>query len=307
MRVDSVTGGRACEWSDSSALTLTSVFPEVGGRLLRHCIDQWPVSFSDKPRESGGQDPVVSIIVGVRGRGRLEQFRSCLASLRAQVGVATEIVVVEQSWQREFSDIIPSGVVYVHQQSTSQDMPYNRSWALNGGAMVARGRILVLHDADMVLPERAAEEIVRAIDRGVDAVRLPRLLFYLDAESSAAIQRSREITADARMERVIANNRTPVAVTRDAYFAIGGHDERFYGWGAEDDEFMDRLRTRRIGEGAMLPVLHLWHQSAAAGEARSRNSTLLERLRLTAAEDRIAELGDRRIGASVPLAAWPVA
>jgi hypothetical protein len=216
-----------------------------------------------------------------------------------------EIVVVEQSWQQEFSDIVSEDIRYVHQQATSATMPYNRSWALNGGARVARGRILVLHDADMILPEGAAKEITRVINSGVDAVRIARLLFYLDEKSSAEIQRTASISKTARMERVIANNRTPVAVTRKAYLEIGGHDEAFYGWGAEDDEFMDRLRTRRVAEGAMLPVLHLWHPSAAAGEAGNRNRSLLKERRRTSPQQRIGILVRQGMGGAHPTSEWP--
>lgn len=302
---DKRTGGRACAWQYTSSLTVTNVFPDVASRLLRCCLNDWPLSLCPRPRNSEDEAPAISIIVGVRGTGRMAQFETCMRSLLAQAGVPIEVVVVEQSWQPEFTNKVPAGVRYLHQQCTSPDMPYNRSWALNGGAQGARGRILVLLDADMLLPQGMAAEIVRLMDgQGIEALRLPRLLFYLDRETSRFIQETDVIPEMIGTERVVANNRTPVAVTRQAYFAIGGHDEAFYGWGAEDDEFMERLRTRSISEGAKFPIIHLWHASAVAGEARESNARLLGELLTIAPEDRISILRKRDFGRSLPSVPW---
>jgi hypothetical protein len=34
------------------------------------------------------------------------------------------------------------------------------------------------------------------------------------------------------------------------------------GWRAEEDEFMERPRTLKVGEGAFPPIVHLWHIEA---------------------------------------------
>jgi len=303
LSVDSDSGGRACLWSESSNLTVARIFPEVGARLLQHCFAQWPVRFSESLAPSDHATPQVSFILGVRGRERLSQFEACMASLRAQVGISTEIIVVEQSWRQEFAGIVSSDVRYHHQQATDPAMPFNRSWALNGGARLARGHILVFHDADMLVPARFARCIAEVMQSRLDALRLPRFIFYLDQESSETLQRTRAIPSRPRMERVVANNRTPVAVTRDAYFSLGGHDECFYGWGAEDDEFMARLATLRVGEGAMFPILHLWHPSAASA-SRERNSALLAQQSSIPVAERISALCRRPHGGSVPSVPW---
>ncbi|MDI1253511.1 galactosyltransferase-related protein [Thermomonas sp.] len=259
---------------------------------------------STVPTTDKYSEPTVSVVIGVRGTARLEQFKACIKALRSQIDVSYEVIVVEQSWHPAFASIVPKDVIYVHQKCTSQDMPYNRSWALNRGAREAKGRILLLHDADMLLPKAALSHIVGVIDRGLEAVRLPRLIFYLDAESSEEVQRGENFFGVLGLERIIANNRTPIAVTKECYFSIGGHDERFYGWGAEDDEFMERLRTRNIGEGARLPIVHLWHESAANDDARERNALLLDRLSSTPTRDRIASLRNGGTGAEVPSSIW---
>jgi GT2 family glycosyltransferase len=178
-------------------------------------------------------------------------------------------------------------------------MPYNRSWALNAGVRVARASVVILHDADMVVPTYFARSIVDRIARGLDAVRLPRFLFYLDEATSAAVQANRRFPANMQVDNVVANNRTPVAVRRDSYVEIGGHDEAFFGWGAEDDEFMDRLRTLKVGEGAFLPIVHLWHPVAQKQDAQ-RNTDLLASRRALELSKRIAALGRLPWGGETP-------
>lgn len=300
LQSDALTRGRISEGTETIRLTVARIFPVVGGRLLKKCVEQWPIELEDSQAQLE-PDPQVSIVIGVRGTGRLPQFSCCLASLAAQRGVRCEIIVVEQSWKREFESIVPVHMRYLHQQATSAHMPYNRSWALNAGVRAARAPIVILHDADMVVPVDFARAIAASFDLGLDALRLPRFLFYLDEPTSLAVQEQRRFAPGLRIDNVVANNRTPVAVRRDAYLAIGGHDEGFFGWGAEDDEFMDRLRTLRIGEGAFLPIVHLWHP-VAQKQGAHRNVELLAARRALPMPDRIAELVSKDWGSANPSA-----
>jgi hypothetical protein len=300
VRKDPLTRGRIDAGAQTIRLTVARVFPKVGGRLLQGCLSEWPVDLADTdPCGDPAATPEVSVVIGVRGTGRLPQFNCCLASLAAQRGVRCEIVVVEQSWTREFETIVPAHVRYIHQQAIDPRMPYNRSWALNAGVLAARAPVVILHDADMVVPMDFARAVHASLGLGLDALRLPRFLFYLDEATSASVQSERRFPAEPWVDNVVANNRTPVAVRKEAYLAIGGHDEAFFGWGAEDDEFMDRLRTLRIGEGAFLPIVHLWHPVAQKQDAH-RNMALLAARRALPMPQRIAELTMRDCGAATP-------
>jgi hypothetical protein len=281
---DPQTGGRICHWADSSQLTVARVFPHVGAELLNLCLRDWPVRFEQHGAPSPPENPEVSVVIGVRGTGRLPQFQACLASLRAQQGVVCEVIVVEQSWVPEFRELCPPDVVYVHSKTTSPEMPFNRSWGLNVGAVSSRGRYLVLHDADMVVPVNFASSIAERLRSGLDAVRLARFIFYLDQNSSERIWTTHKFVNVREVSRVVENNPTPVAVVRDRYFQIGGHDESFFGWGGEDNEFMSRLRTLQLSEGAFLPIFHLWHPEAPNRSGDRNASHLAKRLMSPAAE-----------------------
>ncbi|SDW04312.1 glycosyltransferase family 2 protein [Thiocapsa roseopersicina] len=251
---------RACNWSDTSPLTVCRLFPATGARLLRHCLTQWPIRFAEPPQASFGA-PDLSLIIAFRGTARLPQLRCCLASLWGQFGVSLEIILVEQSWDSLLDATQVPGVRLVHARSTSPDMPFNKSWALNVGARLARSDILLFHDADMLAPHGYAQAVLDLIARGFAGARLPRLIFYLDAPSTVSVQTRQSLDHIGFVSDIQSNGRIPLTMTKQAYWDIGGHDESFYGWGGEDDEILQRAETLRLYPGAFLPFIHLWHPS----------------------------------------------
>jgi hypothetical protein len=301
--VDTVAGGRICHWADSSPLTVAKFFPEVGGRLMHRCLKDWTVRFQDIESAPVPSTPDVTFVVGVRGTGRLPQFRATLSSLLAQEGCSCEVVVVEQSFRREFESMLPGSVRYEHLQLESPDMPFNRSWALNRGARCATGRIVILHDADMAAPAGFAAAVRDTLDRGFEAMRLARFIFYLSQAESEVAWTSHSLSHVRRVDRVVQNNPTPIALTRDAYLKIGGHDESFYAWGGEDNDFLDRARTLKIVEGTFLPLFHLWHPEAP-NRSGDRNAGLLAARRALPIGERIQELTRREWGNQDPSVAW---
>jgi len=301
--IDPISKGRVCHWADSSPLTVARLFPSVGARILRACLAQWPVSLETSDELPPITSPEVSFIIGVRGTRRLDQFRSVLKSIANQQDASIEIIVVEQSAGNDFQRLIPSHVRYLHTPLPHPQTPYNRSWALNAGATIARGRILVLHDADMLVPAGFAAAIAAVVQGEVEALRLPRLIFYMDQESSQAVQQTGRFDTVEEVERIVQNNPTPMAITREAYLRIGGHDESFYGWGGEDNEFLDRVRTLNVCEGAFLPIFHLWHEEAP-NRSGDRNAAHLRSLLSIPACERIEGLVRRPLGQVHPSVSW---
>ncbi|MCA9034571.1 MAG: hypothetical protein KDA91_05545 [Planctomycetaceae bacterium] len=302
IEIDQQTQGRVCHWADSSPLTVSRIFPQVGARLLQNCLRESPVNFN--PTKNGAStSPDVSFVLGVRGTGRLPQFLATVQSLLGQQDCESEVVVVEQSWKQEFQNIVPEGVRYLHTPATSADMPFNRSWALNAGAVNARGRVVVLHDGDYVVPTHFAKEVSQRVAGNVQSARLARLIFYFDQSTSEQIQQSHSLAKVRSVSRIVQNNPTPMALTKEAYLAIGGHDESFYGWGGEDNEFLDRARTLNHCEGAFLPVFHLWHPEAP-NRSGDRNANRLTQIMDRSPHERIQQLTSRPFGQLTPQVTW---
>ena len=287
LRTDVVTEGRECLWKDSSPLTVSRVFPQVGPRLLRHVMQQWPIVLEQTPVECD-QTPDVSVLIAIGGTDRLPQFHLSLKSVLLQQGVRFEVIVVEQSPQPQLEDQLPAHVVYRHQPS-DPDQQFNKSRALNLGAEIAKGGVLAIHDGDYVLPNQYLARCLPMMDQA-DGMRPARWIVHLDHRSTQRTCEQGAIPTDASVEKIIQNNPTPMLCTKSCYWDIGGHDESFIGWGGEDLEFLSRLRTHRVLEGGFLPVIHLWHPPAAKKASGDRNQTLQDQRMAESPQARIARL-----------------
>jgi hypothetical protein len=154
-------------------------------------------------------------------------------------------------------------------------MPYCRSWAFNVGSRLARGRVLVLHDNDMLIPTDYAALVLGRVLEGFEVVNLKRFLFYLGAEDSIALLQLQQELALSRPESIVQNTEGggSIAIMRDSYSDIGGMDESFIGWGGEDNEFWERAQSLRVWNYGSLPMIHLWH-AAQPRKAEVDNPTL---------------------------------
>jgi N-terminal domain of galactosyltransferase len=249
--------GVACHWRFTSDLHIARVFPSAGVRLMARALRQWPIEFADVRQPSLA--PRVSFVIGHRGRARLPHLLATLRSIAAQTGVAIECVVVEQAVDKEIEAELPSWVRYVHTPPPDKEYDYNRAWTLNSGARVARGELLVLHDNDMLVPRRYAAELLARMDEGWDFLDLKRFTFYLpEAESERVFSSG---TLRPAQSTIVQNLRgASIAASRRCYFAIGGFDESFVGWGGEDNEFWERAEVGgRVNTHGYLPFVHLFH------------------------------------------------
>lgn len=280
-----VSDGRGvrCDWIYSSELHIAKVYPIAARMLMRRVFRDWPIALRDQP-VSVSNTPEVSFLIGHRGTSRLPNLLATLSSIAGQSGIGIECIVVEQSAAREIEHELPSWVRYLH-TPVAPDFDYCRSATFNVASRIARGSILIAHDNDMLVPERYAAEIADRVREGAQSVDPKRFIFYLD-------RRERHI------EQVVQNLKGgSIAVTKDAYAAIGGFDEDFVGWGGEDLEFWERARVHgNVYEYGWLPLLHKWHApqqgklDQAAAPAQQRYHTLKD----VPPAERIARLRERQ-------------
>jgi hypothetical protein len=261
------TDGRGirCDWEDGSWLHIADTFPSAARWLLRRALADWPITLRDEPPNASAA-PEVSFVIGHRGRERLPHLLTTLRSIAGQKGVSVECIVVEQSGQPEVEAALPGWVRYLH-TATDATGPYCRSAAFNAGASVARASTLVLHDNDLLVPERYAAEVRTRVEDGWDFVDPKRFIFYVDEPDVGDYLQG--VVASNVATKVAQNLRGgSVASTARAFFAIGGFDEDFVGWGGEDVEFWERAScSGRSNAFGHLPLIHLFHQ-AQTGKAQ---------------------------------------
>ncbi|PYT09201.1 MAG: hypothetical protein DMF60_03035 [Acidobacteria bacterium] len=290
--------GVQCDWQWTSDLHITSVFPSLGRVVMRRALRDWPIGFQEAQSKQAGKIKV-SFIIGHRGLHRLPHLLLTLQTIAAQRNVSLECIVVEQSATQEVKDHLPSWVRYIHTPLPYADMPYCRSWALNVGARLAAGKVLVLHDNDMLAPADYAVNLLKQVLQGYEVVNLKRFIFYLnECHTRSVFSGKAGLTVEASLS-VVQNLEAggSIGITRRAYDQIGGVDESFIGWGGEDNEFWERAQTLRVWPYGYLPLVHLWHP-AQPGKLPGKRSTaaLFEARSAISPAKRIAELTSRDFG-----------
>lgn len=285
-------GGLRPEWRFTSDLHIAKVFPTAGARLMRRSLRDWPIELREGP-VTASETPEISFLIGHRGLARLPLLLQTLRSIAAQRDAAIECIVVEQSMTREIESALPPWVRYHHTPLPHADMPYSRAWTFNEAARLARGRVLVLHDNDILVPERYAAELARHVRGGAQFIDLKRFLFYLSERDTQNFD-----LATAVPEIVVQNLQGgSIAATRDAYFAIGGFDEGYVGWGGEDNDFWDRAAWYGgVYAFTYMPLVHLYH-APQPGKLAGASAPAVMRYReqeRVPPEERVRRLLDQR-------------
>jgi GT2 family glycosyltransferase len=200
-------------------------------------------------------------------RRNLESVLAWLAALPNRSEI--EVVIVEQSVVPTLSaenDELFENVRLVHAFNPG---PFNKSWGLNLAARYAQTAWLFLADADLILPA-GLEETLDLLARGVQLVKpYTRLLDLTEAETFAldegvlpAALADPNAGAAARTalgEHVVIGGGV-FALQSGIFARLGGFDERFLGWGGEDDAMslkIQRLRPSMVQLDAL--AMHLYH------------------------------------------------
>ena len=187
---------------------------------------------------------------------------------------AIETIVVEQDRVPRLSGELP--LPRARHLFVRNDGPFNKGWGLNVGARLASGSELAFLDADvlvgksldnafalcarefaMVKPYVRLADLTRAQTRALRAGTLVPLAIDPRRQAREAIGESTVLCGGLFVLR------------RDAFMHIGGFDERFVGWGGEDDAMTIKVERARLScvELDDEIALHLWHP-------RSRSTTM---------------------------------
>ena len=291
--------GFRCLWQWTSELRAPKILPVLGRWLMRNSLRDSPIVRSQKPPRVV-ITPDVTFVIGHRGRSRLPHLLATLESIAAQRDATIECIVVEQDTESQLVGRLPTWVHHIHLPPPRDDLPYCRSWTFNVAAKQAHGRILMLHDNDMLVPCQYASRVVERVASGFEVVNLKRFVFYLSESHTTKIFDGDQDVLLQPPESIIQNleGGGSVAITAEAFARIGGMDEAFVGWGGEDNEFWERAGTLAVWPYGELPIVHLWH-AAQPRKQDVDNPTLklYAELAKTPALQRIAALQVRQRGA----------
>lgn len=166
----------------------------------------------------------------------------------------------------------------------------------NAAARLARGEYLLFLDGDCMIPRHHVAAHLARRRRGtallgfcarlpeeVSRVLVPENLAITNLPSLIPPRERRMLTARRRKAWWHAAIRHPTkprlaggdfGVWRDDFHAVNGFDERFVGWGQEDDDLGLRLRASGIRLESILDrtcSLHVWHAADPTATPRWRD------------------------------------
>jgi len=152
---------------------------------------------------------------------------------------------------------------------------WSKGRALADAAARASHDILVLADADSVVPADALVDAAARVAAGAAWVMPHRKVYRLSEAHTARVYAGAEPqprdTCRPPYAGVTGGGIT--VVSRATWDTVGGIDPRFVGWGGEDIAFGWALETL-CGPGVHLaaPLYHLWHHQEAQGDHRRGSS-----------------------------------
>jgi glycosyltransferase involved in cell wall biosynthesis len=256
-----------------------------------------PETLFDDSRDGCGH-PEISLIVNTFMKpGHLARV---LESIRHQrVAGRFELIVSDdgstdatRNIVEDFARSVDFGVAFVSRPHEG----FRLAAVRNAGARLATGRRLLFLDGDCVLPRDHVAAHIACCRHGVAAVGYCARLderaserldpATLEPESIARIvpaseQRAlRQRLRRWRWHQWIRHPSKPrltggnVSVDRDDFWRVNGFDERFVGWGQEDDDLGLRLRAAGVRLDSILGrtySLHLWHPPDTTATRRWRD------------------------------------
>lgn len=229
------------------------------------------------------------IAIVVSTHQRPEHLRRCLVSIALQrdVNASMEVVVADDGSTdhtpqvvAEFARSAPFPVRF----TTHPHEGFHVARSRNEGARASSSPYVLFVDGDCVLPPDHLAQQLKHRRRGCallgDCYRLDqptseritdaalRTGEFVHWAPAAEVRRLRTqwlkfwyytLIRHPSKPRLISNN---VGVWRSDLEAVNGFDEKFIGWGCEDDDFGLRLRQAGVRFKSILPwtrLYHLWH------------------------------------------------
>ena len=199
-----------------------------------------------------------------------------------------EVIVVEQDAIPRIQEALPdAGCKWIFAYNPG---PFNKSWGFNVGVRYCSTPILGFGDADLIVDGVLAQCIAYCA-RGIQTLKPYRRLIDLTPEETAIVRGGNYGFQPSRSE-ASAPNREPRGefvvfggglffMRTDAFRQVGGWDERFVGWGGEDDAMTYKIERSRLSAVELdeHPAIHLWHRrspEATSGQpAYADNCALL--------------------------------
>ena len=239
----------------------------------------------------------VSVLLSYRGSDhyRLANLEKVVRHL-LQTFPDWEIVFVEQDEESTLSAYaVVDDVKYVF---VSNPGSFNKSWGMNVAYKHSTGEILVIIDGDIIVLKDDLQRAINACEKELDAVRPYGQLIDMTLEETENYLQSGDLPDAPKKahgyDRAHADESLCMAggifvLRRDYFEYVGGMDERFSGWGGEDDAMSIKLQalSSKVAIAKNAVAWHLWHprQDCYRHDGYQQNLRLLKQYKSIGKDD----------------------
>lgn len=171
-----------------------------------------------------------------------KRTRNLIYTCKYIKSLGLNVLVIEQDSEQHIKQLCESlNVTYAFIKNSGL---FNRAWGFNCFKNFIKAEKVFLADNDIIIDKEIIYDTIKSLDY-YDVVRpFNGMVYYYDEESTVKLTTENIRTTDKNFNIVnIYNLSGGVCSFRvDSFFdKIGGFDERFEGWGGEDDEMHNHI------------------------------------------------------------------
>ncbi|MFK4785486.1 glycosyltransferase [Fusobacterium sp. MFO224] len=235
----------------------------------------------------------VSVIIPVYNR--LEHLRAGFLCLLRQTVVPYELIITDDGSSEKIEDYIGdliSKAKFKIKHIYQQDKGFRKTRALNNAVKNSEGELLIFCDQDLIFPKDYVERMMKESKKGQfllgraqnttfkekeeilkelekqgtykNIIKLVNKRYIEDMKNQYRIDKKRRILKRFYLsKRGIRLAGMSYSIFKEDYLKVNGYDEKYQGWGYEDDDFGNRLIMLKIlGKEfrTKLIQLHLYHK-----------------------------------------------
>ena len=207
---------------------------------------------------------MISIIIPYRNR-EVMRVKRCLESLLFQSYKSFEVVLVDSGSDngisKEISELTEYYTFCQYVFTDTRGMIWNRSYALNVGARLSIGNILLMADIDLIFePDFLFKISALNFEKNFYNYRclyLPEGYNYKNDDWSKL---------NTKEYKNSGNSRGLLIVSKKDFDQVNGYDEYYQQWGIEDDDIDKRLKLLNLRQYYLSEnetiSLHQWHKES---------------------------------------------
>jgi predicted glycosyltransferase involved in capsule biosynthesis len=180
-----------------------------------------------------------------------------------------KIIIVEQDSKTDMSEV--SGCYHKHFKVNTNDDHFNRGFLFNIGYNISQSSFcadyIIFGDADCLIEKKVLENIEEYYEYFDDYFVLPfkDAMYYMSEDETKNFVNNEDINTGnnektRKLEYIVNIHGGVNILSAKNFYCIGGYDERFKGWGAEDDAFAHKCSALNLKKYRIdAELLHLHH------------------------------------------------